>query len=99
MLDEPQSEFLVATLTRCRLALHELLTRAIADLPEHERLVFALYYYEQLETSEVALLLGESSTSVMQMHASELRHVKARIGGEEKQVSDAEFSASPDSRL
>jgi RNA polymerase sigma factor for flagellar operon FliA len=33
--------------------MRELLADAIADLPERERLVFTLYYYEELETSEI----------------------------------------------
>jgi RNA polymerase sigma factor for flagellar operon FliA len=56
--------------------MRELLADAIADLPERERLVFTLYYYEELETLEIALVLGETPLAVLQLHASALGGLK-----------------------
>jgi RNA polymerase sigma factor for flagellar operon FliA len=55
------------------------LTDAILRLPDHERLVFTLYYYEELTKEEVGLLLGETGSSVSQLHASALMHLEARL--------------------
>ena len=59
--------------------MRELLADAIADLPERERLVFTLYYYEGLETSEIALVLEETLFAVVQLHVSTLGRLKARL--------------------
>lgn len=59
--------------------MRELLAKAIANLPERERLVFTLYYYEELETSEIALVLEETLFAVLQMHVSTLDRLKARL--------------------
>jgi hypothetical protein len=45
----------------------------------NERLVFTLYYYEELETSEIALVLGETALAVLQLHVSALGRLKARL--------------------
>jgi RNA polymerase sigma factor FliA len=47
-------------------------TAAILSLAESERLVFTLYYYEELTTEEIALVLDETASSVTQLHASAL---------------------------
>jgi DNA-directed RNA polymerase specialized sigma24 family protein len=62
-----------------RLGMRELLADAIADLPGRERLVFTLYYHEELETSEIALVLGDTVFAVIQLHVSALRRLKARL--------------------
>jgi RNA polymerase sigma factor FliA len=57
--------------------MQEILTKAILQLPDRERLVFTLYYYEELTTEEVGFLLGETESSVSQLHASALMHLEA----------------------
>jgi RNA polymerase sigma factor for flagellar operon FliA len=73
-----QSDFLFAKLGASRFRMRELLTDAIADLPERERLVFTLYYYEELETTEIALVLGDTLFAVRQLHVSAKRLSGAR---------------------
>ncbi len=46
------------------------LTGAIADLPDRERLVMTLYYYEEMTMREIGLALGVVESRVSQMHAS-----------------------------
>jgi RNA polymerase sigma factor (sigma-70 family) len=41
----------------------------IAVLPEREKLVIALYYYENMEEAEIAEVLGVPESSVSQLHA------------------------------
>jgi RNA polymerase sigma factor FliA len=38
--------------------LRERLTKAINDLPERERLIMTLYYYEETTMNEIAIILG-----------------------------------------
>ena len=77
--DGRQFDFLFAKLGACRLGIRELLADAIADLPQRERLFFTLYYFEELETSEIALVLGETVFAVLQLHVSALGRLKARL--------------------
>jgi RNA polymerase sigma factor FliA len=46
-----------------------LLARAIADLPERERRVLALYYYEELTMKEAGTILGLGESRVSQIHS------------------------------
>jgi RNA polymerase sigma factor FliA len=70
MDDGGQSDFLFAKLGASRLGMRELLADAIADLPDRERLVFTLYYYQESETLEIALVLGDTLFAVRQPHVS-----------------------------
>jgi DNA-directed RNA polymerase specialized sigma subunit len=66
MDDGRQSDSLFAKLGARQPGMRELLADAIADLPERERLVFALSYYEELETSEIALVLVSVRSSPLE---------------------------------
>jgi RNA polymerase sigma factor for flagellar operon FliA len=61
--------------------MQDILVKAILQLPDRERLVFTLYYYEELTTEEIGLLLGETESSVSQLHASALKHLEAGVAG------------------
>jgi DNA-directed RNA polymerase specialized sigma subunit len=54
--------------------LREWLTEAILLLPDWERLVFTLHYYERLATEEMKEVLGATEFSISQLHASALSH-------------------------
>jgi len=45
------------------------LGEAIEDLPMRERIVLTLYYYEELNMKEVALVLGLTESRVSQLHS------------------------------
>jgi len=53
------------------------LAQAIQDLPEQERIVIALYYYEELMLKEIGQVLGISESRVSQIHTKAL----TRLGG------------------
>jgi RNA polymerase sigma factor FliA len=55
------------------------LTQAINDLPERERLVMTLYYYEETTMKEIGLILGVVESRVSQIHASAVLHLRARL--------------------
>ncbi|WP_445152211.1 sigma-70 family RNA polymerase sigma factor [Baekduia sp. Peel2402] len=53
---------------------------AIAVLPEREKLVIALYYYENLALREIGEVLGVTESRISQIHRSALRSIAGRLG-------------------
>jgi RNA polymerase sigma factor for flagellar operon FliA len=67
-------------LFRCLHAeMRERLTEAIDNLPERERLVMTLYYYEEMTMKEIGIILGVLQARVSQIHASAVLHLRARL--------------------
>jgi RNA polymerase sigma factor for flagellar operon FliA len=65
------------------------LTGAIQDLPERERLVMTLYYYEEMTMREIGLALGVVESRVSQIHASAVLHLRSAL-------ADLSTRSSPD---
>ena len=59
----------------------EALGEAIARLPEREKLVITLYYYEELTLREIGEVLGVTESRVSQLHTKAMLRLKARLGG------------------
>lgn len=59
--------------------LREVLSKAIDELPERERLVITLYFYEQLTLSEIAKLLNITEGRVCQLKTQALLRLKAAL--------------------
>jgi RNA polymerase sigma factor for flagellar operon FliA len=59
--------------------LQERLTEAITHLPDRERLVMTLYYYEEMTMREIGLALGVVESRVSQVHASAVVHLRAAL--------------------
>jgi RNA polymerase sigma factor for flagellar operon FliA len=57
----------------------ELLTEAIAELPEKERQVLALYYYEELTMKEIGQVLGVGESRVSQIHSAAVVRLRASM--------------------
>jgi FliA/WhiG family RNA polymerase sigma factor len=55
------------------------LADAIDDLPEKERLVLTLYYYEELTMKEIGLALGVVESRVSQIHSSAVVRLRAAL--------------------
>lgn len=55
------------------------LAAAIEELPERERLVFALYYQEELNLKEIGAVLEVSESRVSQIHSQAAARLKARL--------------------
>ncbi len=80
-------------LFRClRGELEERLTDAIAHLPERERLVMTLYYFEELTMREIGLALGVVESRVSQVHASAVIHLRAAL---KDLAAQGAFKAAP----
>jgi RNA polymerase sigma factor for flagellar operon FliA len=70
--DDPLFRYLQADM-------RERLIEAIGDLPERERLVMTLYYYEETTMKEIGLILGVVESRVSQIHASAVLHLRDRL--------------------
>ena len=57
------------------------LTDAIEELPEKERMVLTLYYYEELTMKEIGLTLGVVESRVSQIHSSAVLRLRAALAG------------------
>ena len=62
-----------------RSEMKELLVRSIAELPEKERQVLALYYFEELTMKEVGAVLGVGESRVSQIHSMAVVRLRARL--------------------
>ena len=62
--------------------LKDRLASAISRLPEREKLVVALYYYENLTLREIGEVLGVTESRVSQLHTKAVLRLKARLQSE-----------------
>ncbi len=70
--DDPVSIFETAELK-------EILAGAIERLPDREKTVIALYYYEGLTLKEIGAVLGVTESRVSQMHTKAVLRLRARL--------------------
>ena len=66
--------------------MREALADAIARLPEREKLVVTLYYYEELTLREIGEVLGVTESRVSQLHTKAILRLKARLAGAAQRV-------------
>lgn len=67
-----------------RLGLLELRTtvaQTIEGLPEKEKLVVSLYYYDELTMREIGEVLGYTESRISQMHTKAILRLRARLRG------------------
>ncbi len=57
----------------------EVVTRAIEELPERQRLVLSLYYYEDLNLKEIGKVLRVTESRVSQLHAQAVARLRAKL--------------------
>jgi RNA polymerase sigma factor for flagellar operon FliA len=62
----------------------QLLADAIDEMPEKERLVLTLYYFEELTMKEIGATLGVVESRVSQIHTSAVVHLRAALGAAKK---------------
>ena len=55
------------------------LARAVASLPEREKLVMSLYYDQELNLREIGELLGVTESRVCQIHGQAVLRLRARL--------------------
>jgi RNA polymerase sigma factor for flagellar operon FliA len=69
-----------------------LVVQAIEELPERERQVLSLYYFEELTMKEIGALMGVGESRVSQMHSMaviKLRATMAASGTSHSQTGQA----------
>src|SRR5215208_6266491 len=62
--------------------LKDRLADAISALPEREKLVNALYYYENLTLREIGEVLGVTESRISQLHTKAVLRLKSRLQGD-----------------
>jgi RNA polymerase sigma factor for flagellar operon FliA len=60
-------------------AVKRLIAEAIHDLPEKQRLVLSLYYYEDLNLKEIGRVLDVTESRVSQLHTQAILRLKAKL--------------------
>ncbi|NLK50927.1 MAG: FliA/WhiG family RNA polymerase sigma factor [Syntrophomonadaceae bacterium] len=63
-----------------------LLIEAIDKLPERERLVISLYYYEQLTLKEIGAVIGLSESRISQLHTKAILRLRGRLSRRKKKI-------------
>ncbi len=59
--------------------MRHILATAINTMPEREKIVLTLYYYEGLTLAEIGLVLGVTESRVCQIHTKAVLHLRARL--------------------
>ena len=62
-----------------------LLAAAINAMPEREKVVLTLYYYEGLTLAEIGEVLGVTESRVCQIHTKSVIHLRAKIAASERE--------------
>lgn len=57
----------------------EVIAQAIEELPERQRLVLSLYYYEDLNLKEIGQVLRVTESRVSQLHAQAVQRLRVKL--------------------
>ena len=66
--------------------MRHILATAINTMPEREKIVLTLYYYESLTLAEIGLVLGVTESRVCQIHTKAVLHLRARLSASEREL-------------
>ncbi len=84
-IEDPQAAEPQAAMAHTEL--REALGDAISRLPEREKLVVTLYYYEELTLREIGEVLSVTESRVSQLHTKAILRLKARLSASRQHVS------------
>lgn len=79
-LDDPEAELPGASLQKQEQV--QAMRAAIGSLPEKERMVLALYYYEELNLRQIAEVLHVTESRVSQIRTAALKRLRTRLADE-----------------
>jgi RNA polymerase sigma factor for flagellar operon FliA len=65
----------------------QLLAQAINRLPEREKIVLTLYYYEGLTLAEIGEILGVTESRVCQIHTKSVLQLRSRLSEPEPELT------------
>jgi RNA polymerase sigma factor for flagellar operon FliA len=57
----------------------QLLARAVEQLPEREKVVVSLYYFEGLTLAEIGRVLGVTESRICQLHTKAVLHLRTKL--------------------
>jgi RNA polymerase sigma factor for flagellar operon FliA len=63
----------------------EMLVAAINRLPEREKVVLALYYYESLTLNQIGQILGITESRVCQIHTKAVLQLRSKLGQSQRE--------------
>ena len=63
----------------------QLLADAINRMPDRERLVLTLYYYEGLTLAEIGAILSVTESRVCQIHTKAILQLRGRMGDPDRE--------------
>ncbi|MBA2349157.1 MAG: RNA polymerase sigma factor WhiG [Solirubrobacterales bacterium] len=81
-LQDPDAPDPVAAMDQ--IDLKDRMADAIARLPEREKLVIALYYYENLTLREIGEVLGVTESRISQLHTKAVLRLRGRLSDEDR---------------
>ena len=59
--------------------IRNLVAKSIGELPEKEKLVISLYYFEELTMKEIGEVLGYTESRISQMHSKAVLRLRAKL--------------------
>jgi RNA polymerase sigma factor for flagellar operon FliA len=65
--------------------MRQLLAEAINRMPEREKVVLTLYYYEGLTLAEIGQVLGVTESRVCQIHTKAVIHLRSKLAVAERE--------------
>ena len=65
--------------------MRQILAQAINHMPEKEKVVLTLYYYEGLTLAEIGEVLGVTESRVCQIHTKSVIHLRSKIAASERE--------------
>jgi len=80
--DQAENALNMAELTDTK----RLLAEAISRLPEKEKLVLELYYYEGLNLKEIGAVMGLSESRISQLHSKSILRLRGRLSRRKSQL-------------
>jgi RNA polymerase sigma factor FliA len=67
--------------------MRQILADAINGMPEREKIVLTLYYYEGLTLAEIGQVLGVTESRVCQIHTKSVIHLRAKMAASERELA------------
>ncbi len=86
-LPEPSEQSAQVEEQIARAELQERVVAVLRSLPERERLIMVLYYYEELTFKEIGTILGISESRVCQLHTQTILSIRSQLREDERLIS------------
>ncbi len=67
--------------------MRQILADSINRMPEREKIVLTLYYYEGLTLAEIGRVLGVTESRVCQIHTKAVLHLRSKLTAAEREVA------------